>query len=88
MISKYQSRDIFPDNIYWNLVRFFLENPYDQYYQSEIAGKLRHKNGAIQPALKKLVKSGFLSIKSQKNKTIYNLNNQFPKLSIINQIIK
>ncbi len=88
MNTKYQSRDIFPDNIYWRLVKLFLNEPYSQFYQSEIALAISHKNGAIQPSLKKLVKVGFLSIVSTKGKTFYRLNNQYPKLSLISQIIR
>ncbi|KKP88681.1 MAG: hypothetical protein UR93_C0010G0002 [Berkelbacteria bacterium GW2011_GWA2_35_9] len=88
MNSKYQSQDIFPDNIYWRLVKLFLNQPYSQFYQSQIAQEIRHKNGAIQPSLKRLVKTGFLNIQLARGKTYYSLNNQFPKLTLISQIIR
>lgn len=88
MNTKYQSRDIIPDNIYWRLVGLFLNEPHTQFYQSEIAKAIKHKNGAIQPALKLLVKNGFISLTADRSKTYYRLNNQFPKLTLLSQIIR
>ncbi|TSC93153.1 MAG: hypothetical protein CEN91_289 [Candidatus Berkelbacteria bacterium Licking1014_85] len=87
MNSQISSKNLFPKTIYWTIVKLFLDNPHQFYYQSEIAGLTKHKNGAIQPVLKHLAKIGFILVKNERSRTYYRLNNQFPKLSLLDQIL-
>lgn len=87
MISQYHSKDLFQKNIYWKVVKIFLDNPHGFYYQSQIASEVKHKSGAIQPVLKRLAKIGFIITKLERGRTYYRLNNQFPKLTLLDQML-
>ena len=69
--------DIFASKTQVKLIRFFLNNPRKEYYQTELCVRLKESLGSIQYELARLVRLGFLNIRRTKIKTYYSANPKF-----------
>lgn len=70
------------------MIRFFLDNPKEKFYQSEVARALKYKVGSIQYELDNLTKMGFLKTWWTKTRTYYELNPKFFLLPEIKSMVK
>ena len=68
---------LFSSNLRVKILKFFFLNPNKEFYQAEIAQKIRVKVTSLQYELKSLVKIGLLKARFTKVKTYYRLNPRF-----------
>lgn len=69
--------DIFASKTQAKIIKFFLQNPRKEYYQTELCTRLKESLGSLQYELERLVRMGFLTINRTKTKTFYSTNQDF-----------
>ena len=88
MANKIKLADIFASKTQAKIVKFFVENPRQEYYQTELCVKLKESLGSIQYELERLVRVGFLNLKRTKTRTYYSLSSKFTLLKEFETILR
>ena len=80
--------DVFASKTQAKIIKFFLENPRKEYYQTELCTRLKESLGSLQYELERLVRMGFLTINRTKTKTYYSTNQSFTLYGEFEEILK
>jgi hypothetical protein len=88
MANKIKLADIFASKTQAKIIKFFIENPRKEYYQTELCVRLKESLGSIQYELERLVRVGFLNINRTKTRTYYSANPDFELLGEFEAILK
>jgi len=86
--KKITLEDIFASKTQVKLIKFFLDNPRKEYYQTELCVRLKESLGSIQYELARLVRMNFLNIRRTKVRTYYSTNNEFSLYQEFLKIVK
>jgi hypothetical protein len=76
-MNKIKLADIFASKTQAKIIKFFVENPRKEYYQTELCTRLKESLGSIQYELERLVRIGFLNLNRTKTRTYYSTNPEF-----------
>lgn len=88
MANKIKLADIFASKTQAKIIKFFVENSRQEYYQTELCVKLKESLGSVQYELERLVRVGFLNLKRTKTRTYYSLSSNFKLLKEFEAILK
>jgi len=88
MANKIKLADIFASKTQAKIIKFFIENQRQEYYQTELCVKLKESLGSIQYELERLVRVGFLNLNRTKTRTYYSLNAAFKLQKEFEAILK
>ncbi|TSC91062.1 MAG: hypothetical protein CEN92_332 [Candidatus Berkelbacteria bacterium Licking1014_96] len=88
MANKIKLADIFASKTQAKIIKFFVENSRQEYYQTELCVKLKESLGSIQYELERLVRVGFLNLKRTKTRTYYSLSSKFTLLKEFETILR
>lgn len=87
-MNKIKLADIFASKTQAKIIKFFIENPRKEYYQTELCVRLKESLGSIQYELERLVRVGFLNINRTKTRTYYSTNLDFELIDEFEAILK
>ena len=84
---KITLHDVFASKTQVKLLKFFLDNPRKEYYQTELCVRLKESLGSVQYELARLVRMGFLTIRRTKIRTYYSTNTDFSLYKQFSEIV-
>jgi len=87
-MKKIKLSDIFASKTQAKVIKFFVQNPRKEYYQTELCSRLKESLGSIQYELERLVRIGFLNLNRTKTRTYYSTNTDFELFGEFESILK